>query len=153
MSIRALVIKPTNEQLATRRHILQRTTEQNPKLIKSHDVIKAMRLNVGYEQYNKENLRVDRLHIKALDTFVSDLALYTYSNTIHIMFDDLEEIKNKAREFYDSEKGFVKINALKIGIDVVGMKEKILSGKALDVSVELLGKRMRSMIEAKNLAS
>jgi hypothetical protein len=81
---------------------------------------------------------------------VSDLAVYTYSSTIREMFEDLDKVKESAEADFNHDKGFVRVNARKTVIDTVLAKEKILSGKALDVSVELLGKKYREMRDKLN---
>lgn len=153
MSTKVLFYKPTNEQLLKRRQTLlsiQENHNNSKKPVTKTAIRDEMRAKSGYPDYSFDMLRVDEMHIKSTNTFVSDLAMYTYSSTIQGMFEDLDHVRDTAMKDFEHEKGFVRINSKKLVVDTVLAKEKILSGRTLDVSIELLGKKLRQITAQKN---
>jgi len=151
MSTKVLIHKPTNEELVTRREKLDVIlTEHKEKKESPADKELIKEMKAVYSGYDRHMLHKDRLYIMANDSFVSEMSIFRYSHTIRTMFEDIEEIQAVAKTNYDNEKGFVRINALKIGLESIKLKEDILSGKAMDVSIELLGKKMRKLTEENN---
>ncbi len=159
MSVKVLVHKPTNEELKARRTKLDDVLTQysednklkhidNQREQTNKEIIEAMQAH--YPRYDKDHLYKDRLYIMAHDTFVSEMSIFRYSHTIRGMFEDIEEIQREAKKNYTHDKGFIRINSMKIGLEAIKLKEDILSGKAMDVSIELLGKKMRRMEEENN---
>ena len=141
---------PTREELAKRRNHLEQVITE---LKESGTELTEKNLLAGMTQrlpeYNRNNLYNDRLNLKAEDTFVSDLSIYTYSSTIREMFEDIDLIRRETKKDFEDPSGFVRVNSKKIFLSTVELREKILSGKALDVSIELLGKEFRRLREDK----
>ena len=104
-------------------------------------------MQAHYPEYDRHNLHKDRLYVMASDNFVSELSIFRYSSTMRDIFEKIERVEDQAFKEFNNEKGFVKVNSMKIVLDAQKLKSDILSGKALDVSVEQLGKKMRQVLE------
>ncbi|QLH07206.1 hypothetical protein [Nitrosopumilus ureiphilus] len=67
-----------------------------------------------------------------------------YSNYIEIMWEDIELVKQGSQEmFLTAKSDSIKNNVGKLILETVRTKIELLSSKALDISVELLGKKLR----------
>ena len=140
---------PTKAELIIRREklteILQEVWDkrQNPK---DNELIEAMRA-AGYREYARIHLYRDKLAVQAEDHFVSELSIFSYSAMMRNIFDKIEYVENESQKDFDDSKGFVRINSKKIYLECQKLKADILEGKVMDISVELLGKKLRTMQE------
>lgn len=146
MSDKVILYRPTHDELQARRtqldDILTNYKEKKKEPL-NREIITAMKKN--HPRYDKDTLYKDRLYIMANDTFVSEMSIFRYSSTIREIFDKIKLVENKAEENIDDPKGFVKVNSLKLILEAQKLKGEILSGKAMDVSIELLGKKLRRL--------
>lgn len=96
------------------------------------------RYDYSIQKYNR-----DIREINVDNTFLSDIARYNYSSYLSQIWENLESLEDETKSNFYDPSGFVKVNSKKIYLDIQKVKLELLGGKALDVSVELLGKRMR----------
>ncbi len=148
MSTKSLIVKPTNDQLLARRRKLDdiiHSHAQDPEKPKDKELIKEMQAH--YEGYDRHHLHKDRLYIMASDNFVSEMSMFRYSATMRDIFSKIDLVQERAIKEFDNEKGFVKINSMKLVLEANKLKNDILEGKAMDTSIELLGKQLRKLTE------
>ena len=150
MSALATQNKPTQAQITERRtklkNIMLELWDNN-----NNPTDKALLENMIkiYPSYDRNNLYVDKLSVKADDNFVTELSVFTYSSMMRDIFNKIEYIENESKKSFEDPSGFARVNSMKIYLDCQKLKADILEGKVLDVSVELLGKKLRKLIEEK----
>lgn len=97
----------------------------------------------GYD-IDRSTLYRDRVAINQRNNFVRDLSESNYSYYIESMWSDIELVKQESQEvFLTTKSDSVKNNAGKLILETVRTKVEMLNGRVLDVSVELLGKKLR----------
>ena len=139
---------PTHEELEFRRNrleeILHEAWDRRENPTTGELVIK---MQEHFPTYDRFNLAKDRLAVQARDNFVSELSIFSYSAMMRDIFNKIEYVENESQKDFDDSKGFVRINSKKIYLECQKLKANILEGKVMDISVELLGKKLRSMQE------
>lgn len=104
----------------------------------------------GYN-IDRSTLYRDRLAINQRNSFVRDLSESNYSSYIQDMFENIDYVTDEAMQMLTTTgNDKTKILSGKLILEGVRTKTEILSGKVLDISVELLSKKMRSMREENN---
>ena len=140
--------KATNEQIRGRRsHLAGIIADKQAahESIEPHELLEAMKAE--HPTYSRRECYEDRNHIAQHNPFIRDMALYNYSETVETMFKDIERTKRAAYDDFEHISGFVRVNSKNIVLKAVEIKEKMLSGKVLDISVSLLAKEMRKLKE------
>ncbi len=160
MKANELNSKPSNQPLAhnlhhrkdvndivTRQHML---AEIIFKLNSEHKpcgpkVLLKLMKEKGYD-VDRSTICRDRLAINRRNNFLKDLAESNYSFYIESMWSDIEFVIQGAHQmFINAKNGMSKIHAVKLILDTVKAKHELLNGRVLDVSVELLGKKLHKL--------
>jgi N-glycosylase/DNA lyase len=101
----------------------------------------------GYN-INRSTLYRDRKDINQRNSFVRDLSESNYSTYVQEMFENIDFVTDEAMQMLTTTRNDrTKIFSGKLILEAVRTKTEILSGKVLDISVELLGKKLSSMRE------
>lgn len=140
--------KATNHQISARRSHLAgiiADKQGQHESIEPHALLEAMLKE--YPTYSRKECYEDRNHIAQENPFIRNMALYNYSETIEGMFKAIERTETAAFDDFDHISGFVRVNSKNIVLKAQEIKEKMLSGKVLDMSVSLLAKEMRRLKE------
>lgn len=140
--------KATNQQIAGRRAALAGIIADRQAAHEStepHALLDAMLKE--WPTYSRKECYEDRNHIAQENPFIRNMALYNYSETIEGMFKAIERTEQAAFKDFEHISGFVRVNSKNIVLKAQEIKEKMLSGKVLDMSVSLLAKEMRRLKE------
>ena len=141
--------KATIEEIRRRRGALAgiiSTKQAHNESIEPAVLVEAMK-DLKWDGYTKQACYEDRCHIAQENPFIRDMALFNYSETVETMFKDIERTKQAAYDDFEHISGFVRVNSKNIVLKSIEIKEKLLSGKILDISVSLLAKEMRKLKE------
>lgn len=104
----------------------------------------------GYK-IDRSTLYRDRLAVNQRNSFLRDLSESNYSDYVENMWNDIEFVKQEAHEMMkNTTNARTRIIAGKLMLETVRTKVELFSGSVLNVSVELLAKKMQKFREENN---
>jgi len=133
--------------IVTRQHVLEEIIF-NLKLDNISVTPKILLEKMKEKEYkiDRSTLYRDRLSINQRNSFLRDLSESNYSFYVENMWEDIELVTQGSQEMFITTKNpNIKNNAGKLILETVRTKIELFNSKALDISVELLGKKMRSL--------
>lgn len=138
---------PTENHITRRREALNEIKEElgeSYETTPKKELIQLM-IKKGYDDYTKDKLYKDELEIIGADSFVYELSVYRYSGILRDIFEKIALIERESKKDFDSNSGFVKVNSKKLYLECQKVKTDILESKAVDISIELMSKKLRKL--------
>lgn len=143
----------THEEKTAREDTLEKILQNNTELKHDRDIVPLMK-QAGWPKYDRHQCHKDRMGLARRNTFVVDLSSSLYSQKLENMFEEIKNVRKEAHDLIrDAKSGDTKFKnwtitqALKLIDGSVKTEESILSGKALDISVSMLGKKLQALEE------
>ena len=106
------------------------------------EIIKKMK-ELGYPEYTKDTLYRDRCRLNRKNPFLRDMAESNYSKIVEEMWNDIELVNDKAKELLEDAKTAEKKRSVgRLILETVELRDKILNGNVMDVSLSLLSNKL-----------